>query len=144
MPIHLETYLARIKEVYVTTDLKEDHSEATVEISVTTAGNSTRAAKADIIDSSLQIVASTDISLDRSGCGYASTALSNLKLWWPNGQGAQHLYTVSILLLDSTGNNLDARNTKIGIKIIRLIQRPLSGALGKTFIFNVNSYNIFA
>lgn len=144
MPIYLETYLARIKDVYVTTDLKEDHSEATIAISVTTAGENARAAKVDILDSSLQVVGSTNISLDGSGSCHTSTVLSDPKLWWPNGQGAQHLYTVSVSLLNATGNNLDARNTKIGIRCIRLIQRPLSGAPGKTFMFNVNGRDIFA
>ena len=144
MPIHIETYRSRIDDVHVTTDLNVNHSEASVAISIKAAGDKAKTAKVDFSDSSLQVVGSTNISLERSGCGDGKILLSNPKLWWPNGQGAQHLYTVSVSILDAVGNNLDEKKTKIGVRSIQLIQRPLRNAPGKTFMFNVNGRDIFS
>lgn len=64
------------------------------------------------------------------------------KLWWPSGQGAQHLYTAKVTLKDNS-TILDSSSTRFGIRIITLIQRPLDNEPGKTFMFNVNGRNIF-
>lgn len=39
-----------------------------------------------------------------------------IELWWPNGMGAQPLYTVEIRLLDQQQQVLDARDTRVGFR----------------------------
>ncbi|EXJ81605.1 hypothetical protein A1O1_07670 [Capronia coronata CBS 617.96] len=145
MPVYLETYSARIDNVHVTSDLAEDHSTATVSIAVTAAGPSAKTVRVKILDSASSAVCSNlDIPLDESKNGSATVEIRNPQLWWPNGQGAQHLYTLSASLLDESSSELDSSTTRFGIRTIKVIQRPLDNAPGKTFMFNVNGRDIFA
>jgi beta-mannosidase len=43
------------------------------------------------------------------------------QLWWPNGQGAQTLYTSIVTLRDAVGNVLDSKTQRIGFKRARLV-----------------------
>jgi beta-mannosidase len=49
------------------------------------------------------------------------STLQQPRLWWPNGQGEQALYTSSVALLDAEGGVLDAAQMRIGFKRARLI-----------------------
>jgi beta-mannosidase len=69
--------------------------------------------------------------------------LRNPKLWWPNGHGAQHLYTAEVRLKDSADEIIDSISTRFGIRTITLIRRPLDDEPGRTFMFNVNGRDIF-
>jgi beta-mannosidase len=67
--------------------------------------------------------------------------IDNPKLWWPNGLGEQHLYTVEAKL--SAGNRSSDRAAKrIGLRTIELWQQP--DAFGKSFEFVVNGLPVFA
>jgi beta-mannosidase len=143
MPIHLETLSARVGDVQIIPDLSDDYTKAEVAVSFDTAGTGAKTAKVEIAESSSQVVGSTNVSLDGSS-GKTTFPILNPKLWWPNGQGDQPLYTVSVSLLDASGNKLDEKKTRIGIRTIKLIQRPLrNGVPGTTFMFNVNGRDIF-
>jgi beta-mannosidase len=72
----------------------------------------------------------------------ASLEVTNPKLRWPNGQGAQHLYTTKVILKHKD-TILDSSSIRFGIRTITLIQRPLDNEPGKTFMFRVNGRNIF-
>ncbi|MGC3959645.1 MAG: hypothetical protein QM813_17365 [Verrucomicrobiota bacterium] len=53
----------------------------------------------------------------------------NPKRWWPNGMGAQPLYTVTVQVRESAGRVLDAAERRIGLRTIELLpktdERPL-------------------
>ncbi|MBN1246549.1 MAG: hypothetical protein JXC32_02770 [Anaerolineae bacterium] len=49
-----------------------------------------------------------------------------IMLWWPNGEGRQPLYTVTIDLLDETGTRLDRAERTVGFR--RVEWRPCDGA----------------
>ena len=70
-------------------------------------------------------------------------AILNPRLWWPNGHGAQNLYTAEIQLLDKNSKLWNSSTTQFGVRRIELIQRPLNKP-GKTFMFSVNGEEIFA
>ncbi|KIW98715.1 uncharacterized protein Z519_00377 [Cladophialophora bantiana CBS 173.52] len=145
MPIYLETYSARLDNVYITTELAGDHSTATLTIGVQATGPPAMVAKVTILDQALsQVSQEFDIALDNSKKGSASVTIIEPKLWWPNGQGPQHLYNVSVSLLDESSDQLDASTIRYGIRTIKVIQRPLDNAPGKTFLFNVNGRDIFS
>lgn len=67
--------------------------------------------------------------------------VKNPKLWWSNGLGEPYLYDfrTEVRLNDRL---LDARNEKIGIRSIRLVNEPDSD--GKTFYFELNGVPVFA
>lgn len=64
------------------------------------------------------------------------------KLWWPNGHGAQPLYTLEVELLDETGTVRDTWKRRIGLRSITLDRHP--DEYGETFEFLVNGRPIFA
>lgn len=63
------------------------------------------------------------------------------KIWWPNGYGAQPLYTVNVQLLSNT-NKLDNQTYRIGLRTVGV--RREKDAWGESFEFNVNGVSIFA
>jgi beta-mannosidase len=45
-----------------------------------------------------------------------SLSVAQPRLWWPNGLGAQNLYTLEVQLFDATGNVLDTMRKRIGLR----------------------------
>jgi len=68
--------------------------------------------------------------------------IRNPELWWPNGLGAQPLYTVTLELRDAAGNLLDSWTKRIGLRTIALDRHR--DKFGETFQFAVNGRVIFA
>jgi len=64
------------------------------------------------------------------------------QLWWPNGQGAQPLYTLEIEILHADGSTLGRWMRRIGLRTIALDRHADAG--GETFQFVVNGRPIFA
>lgn len=54
----------------------------------------------------------------------ATATLENPQLWWPNGHGAQNLYTSRVELLDEHGNALHVKQSRIGVRRVRLVMHP--------------------
>lgn len=61
-------------------------------------------------------------------------------LWWPNGYGLPHLYTLTVCLKDRN-QCLDERQVSFGVRTIHLRQEP--DALGQSFEFIVNEQPIY-
>jgi len=56
--------------------------------------------------------------------------MANPRIWWPNGMGEQPMYDVKVdLLLE--GKPVDSYVTKIGLRTVKLIQKPDSMAVAK-------------
>ena len=53
-----------------------------------------------------------------------TAALQKPKLWWPNGQGEQTLYTSRISLTTAAGALLDQREARVGFRRVRLVMNP--------------------
>ena len=68
--------------------------------------------------------------------------IANPMLWWPNGYGEQHLYTVSVELLDGSREVLDTWTRKIGLRTITMDRTK--DQWGERFATCVNGVNIFA
>ena len=64
------------------------------------------------------------------------------QLWWPNGHGAQPLYTLEIEVLHTTGRSLGHWLRRIGLRTIALDRH--ADAAGETFQFVVNGRPVFA
>lgn len=62
--------------------------------------------------------------------------------WWPAGQGAQPLYTVTVELLAPAGNVADTWSRRVGLRTIELVREK--DAAGESFYFRVNGRPIFA
>jgi beta-mannosidase len=68
-------------------------------------------------------------------------AVAAPQLWWPNGYGAQPLYTVEVFL-EQDGVRVDSWRFQLGLRTIELRQTP--DQWGKSFTFVVNGVPIFA
>ena len=66
----------------------------------------------------------------------------NPSLWWPNGHGAQPLYTVDLTIHDADGNLLGRWSKRLGLRTL-VLDRHKDQA-GETFQFVVNGRAIFA
>ncbi|KAJ7775670.1 glycoside hydrolase [Mycena maculata] len=149
-PITLKTYTARIAEVQPHA-LLSDKNQPSLKVDVTLAGTLDAAASLRILlsDATKTVLKTQDVSI--SGAWNASVVAWDLagavEPWWPVGYGAQHLYTVSVLLLDAHGQTLDSTTTRVGFRRVALVQEPLEEAdqygTGTTFLFEVNGVRMF-
>jgi beta-mannosidase len=71
----------------------------------------------------------------------AQIELENPKLWWPNGMGAQPLYSVEVELLDEQGKTLDKSTKRIGLRTIELVRE--NDQWGQSFYFKANGVPFF-
>ncbi|MDP4302715.1 beta-mannosidase [Leptothrix discophora] len=72
-------------------------------------------------------------------CGLA---IASPRLWWPAGQGAQPLYTLTTRLLQGEVE-LSRQQRRLGLRRIRLVQEPVAGEPGLSFHFEVNGRAFF-
>ena len=69
------------------------------------------------------------------------TEIENPQLWWPNGMGAQPLYTVTASLVEN-GITVDEKQVKIGLRQLKLIRQK--DEFGEGFYHEVNGKAMFA
>ncbi len=69
-----------------------------------------------------------------------SLSVAQPKLWWPNGLGAQNLYTLEVQLVDSSGNVLDTMTKRIGLRQFE----TTPGTREKPYTLKVNGQPFFA
>jgi len=71
-----------------------------------------------------------------------SVFIPDAQLWWPNGYGAQPLYTVRAELVDSNGNLLDVWEKAIGLRTMTM--NTEKDQWGERFAHEVNGVCVFA
>jgi beta-mannosidase len=64
------------------------------------------------------------------------------ELWWPNGFGAQPLYTVKVVLLRRGGVEIDSWEKRIGLRTMTVYRQK--DKWGESFAHEVNGVRIFA
>lgn len=70
-----------------------------------------------------------------------SLSSEDIKLWWPNGYGAQKMYNLTLEL--SVLNTSVIKSKQIGFRSVELVQEPIRNSLGLTFYFKINELPIF-
>lgn len=68
-------------------------------------------------------------------------SIENAKLWWPIGQGAQHLYSDTWYLIDSKGKTIDSLSIRFGVRMAKLIMEK--DEIGTSYVITVNNRPIF-
>lgn len=133
--------------MHVVSKISGDHSTAEISLDLNIQASTLRpAATANISIRDANGIATYDATISITAPHKLSTTipLSSPKLWWPNGEGEPHLYTVVVQLQDASSTVLDESSLRFGIRTIEVIQRPLKEAPGTTFMFRVNGRDIFA
>ena len=97
----------------------------------------------DVYDENVNLTEKTNVTLKKGlNKQTLKTAVSNPKLWWPNGMGEQHLYHVNIKVFDAAGRLLDTKSYRHGIRTIKIVQEKLNDK-ESAFTFVVNGVKIF-
>lgn len=65
------------------------------------------------------------------------------ELWWTNGLGSQKLYVVDLQVFDNQ-DFLTSKNVKIGLRTLKLVQKPDVDGQGESFYFELNGIPVFA
>jgi beta-mannosidase len=130
--------MARIDELYFTVDVAKDLKKATV------------SAAADIVGSAEELVftltapdgkkVKTAKAEMKVGKATAKFEVDDPELWYPHGYGKQPLYKLSAVL----DSDADEACKSLGLRKVRVVQRPLDDAEGLSFFFEVNNVPIWA
>ena len=64
----------------------------------------------------------------------------NPKRWWTNGLGKANLYKITTEIV--SGNSSDVQSCNVGLRTLRLVQKPDS--VGHNFYFELNGVPVFA
>ncbi|MFH1476037.1 MAG: hypothetical protein ABIH24_00890 [Verrucomicrobiota bacterium] len=97
-----------------------------------------RQAVLKITDSVGRVAAETAVRL-KTGEVTAAMVIAKPELWWPAGEGNQHLYTLEIEATD--GETIRSR-TCFGVRRVRLLEKALDQG-GSTFAFEINGKILF-
>ncbi|KAL4784913.1 glycoside hydrolase superfamily [Aspergillus varians] len=142
--VRLETYSARVTDLWPQTQLAVDHKTATVTAvagveSVTGTGKGYTASFRLLLRG--EEIARQDVPVGGEGTAKAEFHVQNPELWWPHGYGPQTLYEV-VASLVGDGDELEHETSKkFGIRSAEVIQQP--DKHGKSFYFRINGVDIF-
>ncbi|MFN8439105.1 MAG: glycoside hydrolase family 2 protein [Cytophagales bacterium] len=139
-PILLKTWSnASIADVFLKQNkLTNELAEYTSEISVQATKDGEAEIKISVDDKS---VASQKVSLKKGTNDLKlKFTINNPELWWCAGLGKQKLYQVKTSLV-TNGAETDSKTTKLGVKSLKVIQKPDSA--GKSFYVELNGVPVF-
>ena len=150
-PVRLEAYAARIADLRCPIALSDDLQSATVDVHATVvrasgSPDTPLALRLALRDPSGAVVAEATAPVHPDSAG-ATLSIPTPQLWWPNGYGAQPLYTLAAELLadmeSDEPSSFDQRDLRLGLRRVRLLQEPVAGEAGTSFAFEVNGTPIF-
>ncbi len=122
---------ARINDVH----FSQKHSKDSVELKIHTdimGSYQGMTVSGEILSEKISVAAGDEITFE----------IPDPKLWWPNGMGEQHLYTIKIELKNSEGQLIDSLEKQIGLRTIELVRDK--DEWGESFYFKVNGQKFFA
>nr|XP_019043746.1 hypothetical protein I302_08327 [Kwoniella bestiolae CBS 10118]OCF22676.1 hypothetical protein I302_08327 [Kwoniella bestiolae CBS 10118] len=67
----------------------------------------------------------------------------DVKAWYPRGYGDQPLYDLEVQLKNSGGDVLDRITKRVAFRSAKVIQEPLEGQEGTSFVFEINGIRVF-
>ncbi|XP_060536178.1 beta-mannosidase [Cylas formicarius] len=149
-PVYIEAYDETVIR-YVVTQLTEQDDNWNLNVDTYFANNGNGKVKGSLdleiaLDSrKISQKVDVDVSPNEYSELVQSTSIvipkSEVKVWWPNGYGAQPLYTLTAVFADASGSSRSEKSTRIGFRTVELVQDQLNSGL--TFYFKVNDVPIF-
>ncbi|KAJ4376330.1 hypothetical protein N0V83_001613 [Neocucurbitaria cava] len=151
-PISIETYEARICDLWVQYELADDLKTAHVRIRVKLEGPIT-SVEFEIINQKTNetvIHVNTDTAVEEDGTTSGTVeqliTLDDIELWWPRNYGAQSLYAVRANAYTTRDPSLSAPpihsiSKALGFRKVELIQEP--DIHGTSFYLRINNVDIF-
>lgn len=142
-PVVLEIGDTRIAELDCPVTLAPDLSSAEIAVRVTL--DSPRAdlmVQIDLLDPDGVTITATQKVAVQDGQAQQTLAVQHPQLWWPNGLGAQPRYTLRVAVMQGAAI-LDSQERRLGLRCLRLVQEPIAGEPGTSFMFEVNNVALF-
>jgi beta-mannosidase len=142
--IRLESYNARIADIHCPVVVADDLQSAMLPVSITLETGNT---SSDLI-AQLVVYSPTGATVAEAQLPVTETkiehtfSLASPQLWWPNGYGEQPLYHLEITLRRGS-EELDRRETRLGLRRLQLVQHPIEDAPGTSFFFEINNTAVF-
>lgn len=145
-PVILEHFQARISDLHCPVAVAPDLNSALLPLTLSSefASGIDRAgmsAVIDLFDPDGQQIDSAQLDLTNETTTHGFT-IAAPRLWWPNGYGEQPLYRISAEIRRGS-EVLDQRELRLGIRRLRLVQEPIEGEEGTSFVFEINNMPIF-
>jgi len=141
--------MARINNVYITQIHKKETVELDVSVTIDSVSQTPKRARRSGAPGCSWKIILTDpkgksISIIKSPNDKSSKriVIDSPELWWPNGYGAQALYTVKVILLNPKGAELDSWERRIGLRTMTV--RRQKDKWGESFAVEANGIEIFA
>jgi len=149
-PIRLEAASARIVDVSCPVEVAADLGSATISVHVTI--DVDHAADGDdagalgvrlrLIDPRGAVIDQVEVPVEGANEAAHRFVVPDPELWWPHGYGAQPLYRLGTTLVRGD-TALDRWEQRLGLRRLRLLQEPVAGEPGTSFVFEVNGLPIF-
>src|SRR5258708_3862577 len=145
--VRLEAYVTRITDLDCPVEVAADLSSATLPIRVYVESNAPAGLTAHItlLDPGDKVVGEATVPVNgpiNGATADTTFTASAPQFWWPNGYGAQNLSRLSVRLMRAQ-DTLDQRDTRIGLRRLKLVQEPLADEPGTSFTFEINNTPIF-
>jgi beta-mannosidase len=137
-PVYLETFTARIDELYFTVEVAKNLKKATVSATADVVGEAEELVFTLTAPDGKRVV--TAEAAVKDGKATTKFVVDDPELWYPHGYGAQPLYKLSAVL----DGDADEACKTLGLRKVRVVQRPLDDTEGLSFFFEVNNVPVWA
>ena len=141
-PVYLETYVARVDDVWAQNEVSADLRSCSGHIHIQLAGKVAPADKV-VVALSLNggIVFQQQVDVDGDKPVAVPFTVQDPQLWWPLHYGNQTRYSLSARIVRGD-NTLHSLSRNIGFRRTELVQEP--DQHGKSFYMRINNVDIFA
>ncbi|TFB06397.1 Beta-mannosidase B [Trichoderma ghanense] len=145
-PVTLETYVARIDDVWAQSDVGEDLTTVSGSIFARVAGRPSQDDQVSLtlsLDGKAVFQQTVDVASAKDGLIRVPFKLEEPKLWYPRGYGSQSRYLLNAKLhrKASDAGGIDSLSKLVGFRRTELVQEP--DAHGKSFYFRINNVDVF-
>ncbi len=146
-PVRVEIYRARLSELHCPTEVTSNLEHASIHVNAACELRGT--VQSNDVSLHLMLYNPTGEQIDEHTLPMTGDTiqhtfeLSTPQLWWPHGYGEQPLYRVVATLRTHTGEELDRREQRLGLRRLQLVQQPLVEENGTTFFFEINNTAIY-
>ncbi|MBC7888450.1 MAG: glycoside hydrolase family 2 protein [Ferruginibacter sp.] len=131
----------RIEDLFIKQlQLTENTASLEAQVTATSTGQGIKTLQIFVNNNSKPVLTKEVMVLTGDNQLNARFTINNIKLWWPNGMGAQYMYQLKAVLSDKNGA-VASREVKQGLRTIELVNE--TNAKGKSFYFKVNGKAVF-
>ncbi|PTB64284.1 glycoside hydrolase family 2 protein [Trichoderma citrinoviride] len=147
-PVALETYVARVDDVWAQSNVSEDLKTVSGFLFARVGGELSppddQVSLTLSMDGKTVFQQTVDVASAEDGLVKVPFKLEEPKLWYPRGYGSQSRYQLNAKLhrKASDAGEIDSLVKLIGFRRTELVQEP--DAYGKSFYFRINNVDVFA